>query len=157
MAKQRGGVFGEDAASNGRAMIHGGIIENREAGANRAAFGIVCTIDEAIDASLQHGSGAHRAGLDGDVDGHPCEAVIAQSRRGRPQGHYLGVRGGIAAADGAVAGARDDLSSLGDHATNRHFSAPRSEAGLGQRQSHAFFVKSSLSGRVAGMVHRASE
>ena len=53
------------------------MIEDREARLHGAAFGVWRAINQACDAGLNHGAGAHGAGLDGDVERGACEAIIA--------------------------------------------------------------------------------
>ena len=49
------------------AMIELRIIEDVEAGAHSAAFGIIGAVHEAVDACLHHRARAHGAGLDGHI------------------------------------------------------------------------------------------
>lgn len=157
LAEKGRGFVGEDAGRDGQAVIHTRMIEDGEAGANCAALGIVRTVDEAIDPGLEHCARAHRAGLDSDVESESRETMIPHSRCGCAQGDYFRVRGRVAVCDGTIAGAREDIFSPDDDATDRHFSVLRREARFCQRQPHVFVVKSDLLGRVAGIVHRASE
>ena len=103
------------------------MIEHPRAVDNPAAFRIVRAEDQAADARVADGSGAHRAGLQRHHQGQPGQAIIAEPRGRFAQGENLGVGGGIAAADRGVAG-------LGHHLARRwidHHRADRRFTGLG--------------------------
>src|ERR1700689_452046 len=72
-------LFCQNSGGHFYAMVQLGMIEDRKAGAYRAAFGIWRAINETGDAGLDHGAGAHRAGLDGDVEACPCQAIVADT------------------------------------------------------------------------------
>src|SRR5690348_8356654 len=58
------------------AMIEPRIIEDRKTRADCTCLRIVRAVDESRDARLNHGSGTHGAGLDGDVDCGAEQAII---------------------------------------------------------------------------------
>ena len=60
--------------------------------ADGSGLGIARTEDQASDARMDDGSGAHRAGLQRDVELAAAEPVVAQRARGLAQGLDLGVR-----------------------------------------------------------------
>ena len=107
--EEGGAVWGEDAGGDFGLMVEAGVREDLEAGAHGATFGIVAAVHESGDASLNDGTGAHAAGLDGDVEGGVRKAVIAEDAGGLTQDDDLGVGGRVAVANGAVARASDDL------------------------------------------------
>src|SRR6267154_1733021 len=91
-------------------MVESRVGEDFEAGADGAAFGVVGAVDEAGDAGLNDGAGAHAAGLDGDVKGGVGEAVVAEEASGLAEDDDFGVGGGVTIAGGAVAGTGEDLA-----------------------------------------------
>src|SRR5207245_1725943 len=72
--------------------------------------GVVGTVNEAWDAGLDDSAGAHAAGLDGDVERGVGEAVVAEKARGFAENDHFRVGSGVIAADGAIAGAGQNLA-----------------------------------------------
>ena len=66
-------------------------------------FGSVGAINEARDAGLDDGPGAHAARFQGYVESCPSHAVVAEEASGFADHDDFGVRGGIAVANRAVA------------------------------------------------------
>ena len=106
-----GGAVGrEDAGGDFYLMVEARVGEDFEAGADGAAFGVVGTVNEAWDAGLDDSAGAHAAGLDGDVERGVGEAVVAEKARGFAENDHFRVGSGVIAADGAIAGAGQNLA-----------------------------------------------
>src|ERR1700687_768998 len=80
--------------------------ENRAAG---AGFGVGCGVDEARDAGVEDGSGAHGAWLEGGVEGAVFEAVVGEGATGFAEGYDLGVGGGVGVAEDSVLAPADDF------------------------------------------------
>lgn len=138
-------------------MIHARMIENREAGADRAAFGIVRAIDEALNASLHHRAGAHRARLDGDVYRRARETIIPHGFCRSAERDHFRVRRRIAIGNRAVGCAGDDSLIQDDDAADRNFSGTFSGRSLFEGHAHANFIGGGIRGAVPRMVHGASE
>jgi hypothetical protein len=83
------------------------------------------------------GGGAHRAGLEGDVEGAAGEAFGAQSGAGGADGEEFGVGGGITQFQRAVAGGGEDgaIRPRNDRADG-DFAAQRSSARLFKGARH---------------------
>ena len=94
-------------------MVHDA--EDRAAG---AGLGVGRGVDEAGDARVEDGAGAHGAGLERDVEGAAGvllrEAVVGEVARGVAEGDDLGVGGGVVVAQDAVLAAGDDLVLIDD-------------------------------------------
>src|ERR1700677_1562009 len=84
----------------------------------RAALRIGGAVIEAADAGESEGAGAHRAGLERDIDVAAFEPFGAEERRRLADSDNLGMRGRVAILDGAVAGARDDLGAADNDAAD---------------------------------------
>ena len=97
-------------------MIHDG--EHAAAG---SGFGVGGGVDEATDARVEDGSGAHGAGFEGDVEGAVCEAIVPEMKAGLAEGDDLGVGGGVAVAKDSVLAAGDDLISVNDDCADGDF------------------------------------
>ncbi len=130
------GFIGENAGGDFDAVVELRMVEDGETGADGAAFHVICAVDEAGDARLDHSPGAHGAGLDGDVESRVEEAVIFDFLRGGAEGDDFGVGGGVAIGDGTVAGAGDDAAFVDDDGTDGDFTAIGGEAGFFQRGLH---------------------
>ena len=109
--------------------------------ADGAALGIVRAVDKAGDARLNHGSGAHGARLDGDVEIGAEKAVISCALGGFAESDDFGVRGGVAMRDGAVSSACDDLTFHHDDGADRDFAAFAGSASLGESDAHEFEIE----------------
>jgi len=120
--------------------------EDFEAGADGAPFGVVCAIDKPGDAGLNDGAGAHAAGFDGDVEGGVGEAVVAEQARSFAENDDFGVGGGIAIANGAIAGTRKDLAVVYEHSADRDFAG----FGCGTRFCESFLYELDVSFYRAG-------
>jgi hypothetical protein len=119
--EQGDGFFGAHARCDLHAMVRAIVTEDFEAGANRAAFGLICAVDETGYARLDHGPGTHRAGFDCDVERGAEQAVIADAEGRVTKRENFCVSGGIAMRDGAVSSACDDFFVEDQDRTDRHF------------------------------------
>jgi hypothetical protein len=136
-----GGAFGgENAGGNFDAMVQRGMIEYLEAGAHGAAFGIVGAVHQARDTGLDHRSGAHGAGFDGDVERGAEQAIISDGARGGAQRHDFSVRGGILIGDGAIGGLGYDAAIDHDNCPDGDFSDGGRGARLVKREAHEIGV-----------------
>ena len=115
--------------------------EDFEAGAHGAAFGIVGSVDEARDACLDDGAGAHAARLDGDVERGAREAVISKKAGGFAENEDFGVGSGVAIADGAVTGTRQSLPVVDEDSADGDLAGGRRGASFGQRFLHELDVR----------------
>ena len=117
-----GGAFWrEDAEFDLDSMIQCGMIEDLQARAHGATFGIIGAIHQASDARLNHCARAHGARFDRDVERRTDEAVIAEGARRGTQGHDFSVRGGIGVSDGAIGGLRDEAAFEHDYGADGNF------------------------------------
>ena len=133
-------IGGEDTGSDFDLMVEPGIRKDLEASTNRAALGVVGAIDQARDASLNDRAGTHAARLYGDVEGGACEAVIADTAGGFAKSDDFGVGRGVIVADGAVAGACEDLAVMDEDGADWHFAGCGRGAGFGERLLHELDV-----------------
>ncbi len=129
-----GAVGGEDAGGDLYLMVETRVGEDFETGADGAAFGVVGAVNEARDASLDDGAGAHAAGLDGDVERSICKAVVAEKAGGFAKNNNLGVSAGVAVPNGAVVRTGKDLANVDEHGTDGDFA----DCGSGARFSERF-------------------
>jgi hypothetical protein len=138
--KQGDGFFGAHARCDLHAMVRAIVAQNFEAGANRAAFGLFCAVDETGYARLDHCPGTHRAGLDCDVERGAEQAIITDTEGCVTQRENFGVGGGIAMCDGAVPGACDDFFVENEHGADGDFAAFGSFASFGERFGHEYQI-----------------
>lgn len=133
--QQRSGVS-EDAAGDFDAVVQGVVIEDGELGSDGAAFGIVGAVDEALDAGLDDGAGAHGAGFDGDVQRCAEQAVIAEAERRFAKRNDFCVGSRVGIRNGAIAGPGKDVAARDHNRANWDFAACGSVAGLVERGLH---------------------
>jgi len=110
--------------------------EDFEAGADRAAFGVVGAVGEARDTSLDDGARTHAAGLDGDVEGCIGEPVVAEQAGSIAKDNNFGVGGGVVVANGAVAGSGEDLAVMDEHGADGDFAGCGRAARFRERCLH---------------------
>ena len=110
---------GEDAGSDFYLMVETRVRQDFETGADGAALGVVSAVDQARDASLDYGAGAHAAGLDGDVESGTGEAVVAEQAGGCAKDEDFGVGGGVVVADCTVVRTRENLAVVDEHSADR--------------------------------------
>src|SRR5260370_26682300 len=100
-------------------MVEARMRQDFETGADSAALGVVSAVDQARDAGLDDGAGAHAAGFDGDVERGSGEAVVAEKAGGFAKDGQFGVGGGGGVAKGAGGCTRQDLSLMYGHHAHR--------------------------------------
>ena len=80
----------EDAGGDLAAVVQGRLLEEVQKPAGRAAFRISDAEDDAADAAVDDGSGAHGAGFLRHVEVAFGETPIAEGLLGLAEGHLLG-------------------------------------------------------------------
>jgi hypothetical protein len=131
-----GAVSGEEAGNDFDLMIESSVCEDFETGTDGAALWIIGAIDEARDAGLDHGPGAHAARFQGDVESRASHAVIAEEASGFADHDDLCVRGGIAIENRAVAGAGENLTLMDEHGADGYFACCGRSAGFFESHLH---------------------
>jgi hypothetical protein len=117
-------------------MVKAGVGEDFETGAHGAAFRVVGAVDEAGDAGLDDGAGAHAAGLDGDVERGIGKAIVSEKARGFAKDDDFGVGGGVVVTNGAVAGTGEDSIVVYEHCADRNFTGIGGSTGFGKSELH---------------------
>ena len=138
--KDGGAVSGEDARGNFYVMVEARVGEDFEAGADGTALGIFGTVNEARDAGLDDGAGAHATGLDGDVERGVGEAIVAEKTSGFAKYNHFRVGRGVIVADGAIAGTGQNLAVVDEHSADRDFAGLGGSARFHQRILHELNV-----------------
>src|SRR5690606_31182124 len=136
---------GQDAAGRLRPPVAGRLVEEAGTMGDGAALGVVRAPDDAADAGVADGPGAHGAGLERDIEGQAGEPVVAPLRRRRAQGDDLGVGGRIVGADRAVHALGDDLAGgfVDDDAADGSLSRVRRRLRTGQGHVHEPLIMAS--------------
>ena len=110
--------------------------EDLEAGTDGTAFGVLCAVNKARNASLNHGTGAHGAGLKRDIESGAGEAVVGKGASGCPKDDDFSVSGGVVVANGAVAGTGDDFVFVDEDCADGDFTGLGGGAGFVERELH---------------------
>jgi len=113
------------------AMVEPGVVHDREDAAAGSSLGIVGGVDEASDAGVEDGSGAHGAGFERGVEGTVFEAVVGESATGLAKGDDFGVGGWVGVAEDAVLASADDLSFVNDDCAYGDFASNFGVLGFG--------------------------
>ena len=112
-------------------MVELGVVEDAEDRAAGAGLGVGCGVDQAADAGVEDGSGAHCAGLERDVEGAAFgEAIIFQRAGGCAESDDLGVGGGVVIAQDTVLAAGDDLAVEDEDGADGDFAVALGGAGF---------------------------
>ncbi|OQC02780.1 MAG: hypothetical protein BWX79_02756 [Alphaproteobacteria bacterium ADurb.Bin100] len=125
-----------------RKCVHPGLVvqlrlaKQVEYRTRRAGLGIRCPKDHPLQARVQHGTAAHRTGLQSDIQRTARQPVVAQVAGCRPQCDDLGVCTGIVQTDRCIATGADHHSVLDHHGPYRHLAGRCGGERLGQRQAH---------------------
>jgi hypothetical protein len=112
-------------------MVHDG--QNR---ARRAGLGIAGSKDQPVKPRMDHGPGAHGAGLQRHIERAAVETIVADGMGSRAQGHELGVRRWIDIAQDTVLAACHDFPTPYDGRADRHFAGLGGQAGFSQCGLH---------------------
>jgi hypothetical protein len=133
-------LSGQHAAANFELVIERGVVQNRHGGMHGSGFGVFCAINQCPDASVDHGSRAHGAWLNGHEEIAVQQAVVAESRSRLAQGDDFGVGGWIGVGQVAVESASDYFPFVHDNRAYRHFSDVERSLSGPQRFLHPEFV-----------------
>jgi hypothetical protein len=130
------GVFGEQAGSYFYLVVQFGRTEQLEAGAEGPALEIVRCVDETRNASLDNRASTHGTGLKSDKESCARKAVVAEDTGTFPDYDDFGMSGGIVVANGAVAGARENLTAVNEYGPDGDFASVSRRACLGKSELH---------------------
>jgi len=117
-------------------VIESGVCEDFETRANGAALGVVSAVDQARDAGLDDGAGAHAAGLDRDIERCGRHAIVAEVASCSTNHDDLSVGRRVTVANGAVAGAGEDFTVMDDAGADGDFTGRGCRAGLLEGDLH---------------------
>ena len=115
------------------ALVRGQQVKDAAAG---TALGIAGAVNDAGDAGMDEGTGAHGTGLEGDVEGGGGEAIVAGALTGGAQGANLGVGAGVMGGDGAVPARAQDLTRGDQYGAYRHLDQGPRPLRQGDRLAH---------------------
>ena len=138
--QQRRTWLGQHAALHFGLVVEPGFGQQIDHRAGCAGFRVGRAEHHAFEPGVQHGTNAHGAGLQGDIQHTLIEPVIAQCLGCGAQGHHFGVGARVVAADGRVTALPDHPPLVHHHRTYRHFTRRPGQTGLRQCQAHGVFV-----------------
>ena len=140
VAEHGAALFGEEAGGYFDFVIQLGMVHDGEDAAAGSGLGVGGGVDEATDAGVEDGSGAHGTGFEGDVEGAVVEAVVAEVKASLAEGYDLGMGGGVVVAEDPVLAAGDDLVVVDDDCTHGNFAFHLGGAGFGDGGAEVVFV-----------------
>jgi len=136
LAEDGAAGLGEHAGADRHAVVEAGVVAQREQAAGGAGLGVGGAVDEAGDAGVDEGSGAHRAGLEGDVEGGAVDPPAAGAATGLAQGDDLGVAGRVGVGLAGVEADAGDAAVLDDEGADGDVAAGGGGGGEAQGLAH---------------------
>lgn len=121
-------------------VVQAGMVDNLHDSRDGSGFWIGCAEDKPGDAGVDDGSGAHGAGLKGDVERASTKPIIPQFTSGFAQGDDLGVAAGIVCGGDLIPSAADDAAIADDHGSYGDFASYFGPMGQAERLLHPEFV-----------------
>ena len=121
-------------------MIHPRVPQHIQQRTGRAGFNIFRAVDQAGNAAVNHGAGAHDARLQRDIERGIQQAIVIQHFAALAQRHDLRVCGGIALANWPVPALAYDFISLHQHGSDRHLTLLPGTLRQLQRITHPVFI-----------------
>lgn len=117
-------------------MVEAGVFGDAVEGSGVAGFGVRGGVDEAGEACGVDGAGAHRAGLEGRVEGAAGETPAAEPC-GRPSDREeFGVSGGVTGRLAFVGGHGEHLLPAGHDGAHGHLASGGGLTGGFERPAH---------------------
>jgi hypothetical protein len=141
-------LFGEKAGCDFDFVVELGVVHDGKDRAAGPGFGVGRGVDEAADAGVEDGSGAHGAGFERGVEGAVFEAVVRESAAGFAEGYDLGVGGGVAVAEDSVLASAYDFILVDDDCAYRDFAVGFGVVSFGDGKLHQVVVGARVGGRV---------
>ncbi len=139
-----GGVISKDAEEDFDAVVEARVGEDFETGADGATFGVIGAVDEARNAGLNHGAGAHGAGFESHVQRGTGQAIVGENASAFAKHDDFGVSSRIVIANGAVARAGDDFVFVDEDSADGDFAGLRGGASFGKCELHVIEVRRHL-------------
>ena len=133
-----GAMVGHYAGGDLDSVIEADVGAELVEGLDGAGFGVGGAVDQAGDAGVDNGAGAHGAGFEGDGEGGVLETPVAQLAGGLADGEDFGVGGGVFVEDSAVVGGGDDSVGGGvvDDGADGDFIMGEGGGGVLDREGH---------------------
>jgi hypothetical protein len=132
---------GKDALGHLDAVIQDLGIGDTELTADAAETQVARTENQAADARVNQGAGAHHARFERDIERRTLQTVIAELAGGLTQHQHFGVGGGIVQRNGLVKAGSQQLRRGGKKdGADGNFLARDGQRGLLQRQAHRGFI-----------------
>lgn len=133
-------------------MIEGSILEKIDESSGGAAFFIGATEDDAADAAMHDGSGAHGTGFFGDENIAMGEPPVADGALGLGEGQHFCVGSGVAEEFDLIGGPADDVTFMDDDGADRNFFLAEGLAGFAQSLAHEELIAGTVDGILSGRV-----
>ena len=131
----RGAAGSKDSARHLDPMVQFAVVQDPERAPARAGFRVASTVNQTLDAGLNHGAHAHRARLDCNIKRTAEQAVITELPRGPAQGEDFRVGRRVDEVKGAIMSTRDDAPLAHHHRAHRNLVLTRGPTGLDERSA----------------------
>jgi hypothetical protein len=121
------------------------MVDYAEHAAAGARLGIGSGVYQARDASVEDGSGAHRAGLQRAVERAVKQAIVDEGEAGGAERDDLGMRRGVAVAEDLVVASGDDFAGgRDDDGTDRDFAGAALASAMASRMNSSSWSRSGM-------------
>jgi len=121
-------------------MVHAGMSEHVQQRTCRPGFFIPRTKHHRADPAVDHGTGAHDAGFEGNVERGVQQAVVLQYQSALAQGHDFGMGSRVVTPNRAVPAFANHLVIVDQHGAHRDFTLFPGAFGKLERMAHPVFM-----------------
>jgi hypothetical protein len=156
VAEHGAALVGEHAVLYLHAVVEARVVAQREQAAGGAGLGVGGAVDEAGDAGVDEGPGAHRARLEGDVEGGAVDSPAALVATGLAEGDDLGVAAGVGGGLAGVEAGADDGAGVDDDGADRDVAAGGGVVGEAQGLAHVHEVEVGRRGHARGASRKSA-
>src|SRR5262249_34852541 len=136
LAQRESALVSEHAFGHFDLMVEARRFDHVQHRPARTELGITWPEHEPAETAELNRAGAHRAGLERDIDRRVGETPVAERRARRPDRQNLGVRGRVVRRFGAIVPAPEDAAFEHDHRPDRHLSLFGGAPRLVERDAH---------------------
>lgn len=135
-----GALGGQHSAFELHLVVQGWVIHHGQNGMNRSSFGIVHTVNQTTDASVNECPRTHGAGFNCSKQVAADQAMIAKNLASFTKGDDLGVGGGIVGGEIAIPATSDDAAVEDDDGADGDFASFEGALGGAKGLFHPEFV-----------------
>ena len=132
---------GKNAADNFESMIQAGEVCQVYSTTNCSTFWIRSSINQSLNASMDHGPQTHDTWFKGDIERTSRQPIVAHNPRGLAQRQYFRMGRRIRQTPGSIMSSAQHMAGTGHHhSPHRNFPDRRGKPGMLQGHFHIKFM-----------------